>query len=155
MFQSSRIPISPIEIRIMLRSIDQVLQYLKILTFFTINVLLSLPPTLAKDVRVEFPIFLRPLDREVELIIQLGFQSPLIRIRTDLNVVKQIEDVELIGILFDGSELKVKTYKSKNEIAKDKDKLVLLYRIFRNADVEVTILPGTSTVKHGVESMII
>ena len=74
MFQSSRIPISPIEIRIMLRSIDQVLQYLKILTFFTINVLLSLPPTLAKDVRVEFPIFLRPLDREVELIIQLGFK---------------------------------------------------------------------------------
>jgi len=126
-----------LEMRISIPDPNDALDYLRLLVYQFMGVIASIPPVLARDIRLEVPVFVRGLDGEVEMSIQSMPISPLLRIRTSREILERISGVNYVGVTLDSGGTSLKMYRGRDEAMRDRERLLILYRIFLNSGVEI------------------
>ncbi|MGC8543715.1 MAG: hypothetical protein ACP5NQ_07205 [Vulcanisaeta sp.] len=138
------------EIRLTIPNADDALDYLRLMLNNLIGLMASIPPALAQSVKPEVPIFLKSTGSEAEISIHYSPLMPLIRIRTSKDLMNKVSGINFIGVVLDSGGTILKMYRSKEEMSKDKEKLLLLFRVFMNSDVELQPLPSVPKGQGGV-----
>ncbi len=139
----------PQEVKISIPNPDDALDYLRVFVSYIFGILVSLPPAIVQNIKFELPVFIRQLNGEVELVIQYSHIMPIIRIRTNREILAKIGEYNYAGVLAETSiGTSLKLYKSKEEIIRDRERLLVLYRLFKNTHIE--LLHHSAEVTHGV-----
>lgn len=85
------------------------------------------------------------MDGETEISIHYSPLMPLIRIRTSRELMNKINGINFIGgVVLDLGGTVLRMYRAKEEMNKDREKLLLLFRVFMNSDIELLPLPSVS-----------
>ncbi|WP_243670673.1 hypothetical protein [Vulcanisaeta sp. JCM 16161] len=112
----------------------------------------SIPPALAQSVKPEIPIFVKSVNGEAEISIHYSPLMPLIRIRTSKDLISKVSGINFIGVVLDSGGTVLKMYRGKDEMSRDREKILLVFRVFMNSDIELQPLPS---VPRGQGSVII
>ena len=137
------------EVKIYIPNPSDAYDYLRMLLFQFINTLASIPPPLSRELRPEIPVFIRLLDSEVELAVQPSLNYPLLKIRTSRDFLKLIDGTSYIGVVLESTGTNLKMYRSRDEMVKDRERLLVVFRIFMNSGIEIHALPSIGRVEHG------
>ncbi|BDR92004.1 hypothetical protein [Vulcanisaeta souniana] len=132
------------EIRLSIPNADDALDYLRLMLNNLIGLMASIPPALAQSIKPEIPIFVKSMDGETEISIHYSPLMPLIRIRTSRELMNKINGINFIGVVLDLGGTVLRMYRAKEEMNKDREKLLLLFRVFMNSDIELLPLPSVS-----------
>ncbi|GAB6943691.1 hypothetical protein [Vulcanisaeta sp. JCM 14467] len=138
------------EIRLAIPNADDALDYLRLMLNNLIGLMASIPPALAQSVKPEIPIFVKMADGEAEISIHYSPLMPLIRIRTAKDLINKISGINFIGIVLDSGGTVLKMYKGKDEMGRDREKILLVFRVFMNSDIELQPLPSAPKGQGGV-----
>ncbi|WP_069806744.1 hypothetical protein [Vulcanisaeta thermophila] len=138
------------EIKITIPSADDALDYLRIMLNNLIGLMASIPPALARDVKPEVPVFVRPFDNNAEMAIQYSPIMPLIRITTSKDLLSKVSGINFIGVIIDAGGTAIRMYRSREEMGRDRDKLLVVFRLFMNSDVELLPMPSARGGQGGV-----
>ena len=138
------------EIRLTIPNADDALDYLRLMLNNLIGLMASIPPALAQSVKPEIPIFVKMADGEAEISIHYSPLMPLIRIRTAKDLINKISGINFIGVVLDSGGTVLKMYKGKDEMGRDREKILLVFRVFMNSDIELQPLPSVSKGQGGV-----
>ena len=138
------------EIRLTIPNADDALDYLRLMLNNLIGLMASIPPALAQSVKPEIPIFVKSVDGEAEISIHYSPLMPLIRIRTSKDLINRVSGVNFIGVVLDSGGTVLKMYKGKDEMGRDREKILLVFRVFMNSDIELQPLPSVSKGQGGV-----
>ncbi|ADN50338.1 hypothetical protein [Vulcanisaeta distributa] len=138
------------EIRLSIPNADDALDYLRLMLNNLIGLMASIPPALAQSVKPEIPIFVKSADGEAEISIHYSPLMPLIRIRTSKDLINKVSGVNFIGVVLDSGGTILKMYKGKDEMSRDREKILLVFRVFMNSDVELQPLPSVPRGQGGV-----
>ncbi|GAB6947361.1 hypothetical protein JCM16161A_14910 [Vulcanisaeta sp. JCM 16161] len=140
------------EIRLTIPSADDALDYLRLMLNNLIGLMASIPPALAQSVKPEIPIFVKSVNGEAEISIHYSPLMPLIRIRTSKDLISKVSGINFIGVVLDSGGTVLKMYRGKDEMSRDREKILLVFRVFMNSDIELQPLPS---VPRGQGSVII
>ncbi|MFB6470379.1 MAG: hypothetical protein TU36_003985 [Vulcanisaeta sp. AZ3] len=138
------------EIKLSIPNADDALDYLRLMLNNLIGLMASIPPAIAQSVKPEVPIFLRAIDGEAEITIHYSPLMPLIRIRTSKELLSKVSGINFIGVILDSGGTALKMYRGRDEMNKDKEKLLFVFRLFMNSDIELQPLPSVSKGQGGV-----
>lgn len=138
------------EIKLTIPSADDALDYLRIMLNNLIGLMASIPPALARDVKPEVPVFVKTYGNNAEMAIQYSPIMPLIRITTSKDLVGKIAGINFIGVVLDAGGTSLKMYKTKEEMGRDRDKLLIVFRLFMNSDIELLPIPSARGGQGGV-----
>jgi len=138
------------EIRLSIPNADDALDYLRLMLNNLIGLMASLPPALAQSVKPEIPLFIRVVGNEAELSIHYSPLMPLIRVRTSRDLVNKLSGVNFIGVALDSGGTVLKMYRSREEMGRDREKLLFVFRVFMNSDIELQPLPSVSRGQGGM-----
>jgi hypothetical protein len=138
------------EIRLSIPNVDDALDYLRLMLNNLIGLMASIPPALAQSVKPEIPVFIRVVGNDAELSIHYSPLMPLIRVRTSKDLVNKVSGISFIGVVLDSGGTVLKMYKNKDEMGRDREKLLLVFRVFMNSDIELQPLPSVSRGQGGV-----
>ncbi|ADY01997.1 hypothetical protein VMUT_1796 [Vulcanisaeta moutnovskia 768-28] len=130
------------EIKLSIPSADDALDYLRLMLNNLIGLMASIPPALAQSVKPEIPIFIKSVGNEAELSIHYSPLMPLIRIRTSKDLINKVSGISFIGVVLDSGGTILRMYRGKDEMGKDREKILLIFRVFMNSDVELQPLPS-------------
>ncbi|WP_054857511.1 hypothetical protein [Vulcanisaeta sp. JCM 16159] len=137
------------EIRLSIPNADDALDYLRLMLNNLIGFMASIPPALAQNVKPEIPVFIRSISNEAEVSIHYSPLMPLIRIRTSRDLINKVSGVNFIGVILDSGGTALRMYKNRDEMSRDREKILLLFRVFMNSDVELQPLPSVSQGQGG------
>ncbi|WP_054853435.1 hypothetical protein [Vulcanisaeta distributa] len=134
------------EIRLSIPNADDALDYLRLMLNNLIGFMASIPPpALAQNVKPEIPVFIRSISNEAEVSIHYSPPlMPLIRIRTSRDLINKVSGVNFIGVILDSGGTVLRMYRNRDEMSRDREKILLLFRVFMNSDVELQPLPSVS-----------
>ncbi|PLC68956.1 hypothetical protein B7L70_00855 [Vulcanisaeta sp. EB80] len=138
------------EIRLSIPNVDDALDYLRLMLNNLIGLMASIPPALAQSVKPEIPVFIRVVGNDAELSIHYSPLMPLIRVRTSKDLVNKMSGISFIGVVLDSGGTVLKMYKNRDEMGRDREKLLLVFRVFMNSDIELQPLPSVSRGQGGV-----
>jgi len=138
------------EIRLSIPNVDDALDYLRLMLNNLIGLMASIPPALAQSVKPEIPVFIRVMGNDAELSIHYSPLMPLIRVRTSKDLVNKVSGISFIGVVLDSGGTVLKMYKNRDEMGRDREKLLLVFRVFMNSDIELQPLPSVSRGQGGV-----
>jgi len=138
------------EIRLSIPNVDDALDYLRLMLNNLIGLMASIPPALAQSVKPEIPVFIRVVGNDAELSIHYSPLMPLIRVRTSKDLVSKVSGISFIGVVLDSGGTVLKMYKNRDEMGRDREKLLLVFRVFMNSDIELQPLPSVSRGQGGV-----
>ncbi|KUO80857.1 MAG: hypothetical protein RXN89_02465 [Vulcanisaeta sp.] len=138
------------EIRLSIPNVDDALDYLRLMLNNLIGLMASIPPALAQSVKPEIPVFIRVVGNDAELSIHYSPLMPLIRVRTSKDLVNKVSGISFIGVVLDSGGTVLKMYKNRDEMGRDREKLLLVFRVFMNSDIELQPLPSVSRGQGGV-----
>ncbi|KUO82525.1 MAG: hypothetical protein AT714_04120 [Vulcanisaeta sp. OSP_8] len=138
------------EIRLSIPNVDDALDYLRLMLNNLIGLMASIPPALAQSVKPEIPVFIRVVGNDAELSIHYSPLMPLIRVRTSKDLVNKVSGISFIGVVLDSGGTILKMYKNRDEMGRDREKLLLVFRVFMNSDIELQPLPSVSRGQGGV-----
>jgi len=138
------------EIRLSIPNVDDALDYLRLMLNNLIGLMASIPPALAQSVKPEIPVFIRVVGNDAELSIHYSPLMPLIRVRTSKDLVNKVSGISFIGVVLDSGGTVLKMYKNRDEMGRDREKLLLVFRVFMNSDIELQPLPSVPKGQGGV-----
>jgi hypothetical protein len=138
------------EIRLSIPNVDDALDYLRLMLNNLIGLMASIPPALAQSVKPEIPVFIRVVGNDAELSIHYSPLMPLIRVRTSKDLVNKVSGISFIGVVLDSGGTILKMYKNRDEMGRDREKLLLVFRVFMNSDIELQPLPSVPRGQGGV-----
>jgi hypothetical protein len=138
------------EIRLSIPNVDDALDYLRLMLNNLIGLMASIPPALAQSVKPEIPVFIRVVGNDAELSIHYSPLMPLIRVRTSKDLVNKVSGISFIGVVLDSGGTILKMYKNRDEMGRDREKLLLVFRVFMNSDIELQPLPSVPKGQGGV-----
>lgn len=138
------------EIRLSIPNVDDALDYLRLMLNNLIGLMASIPPALAQSVKPEIPVFIRVVGNDAELSIHYSPLMPLIRVRTSKDLVNKVSGISFIGVVLDSGGTVLKMYKNRDEMGRDREKLLLVFRVFMNSDIELQPLLSVSRGQGGV-----
>ncbi len=132
------------EIRLAIPNADDALDYLRLMLNILIGLMASIPPALAQSVKPEVPVFVKSVNGGTEISIHYSPLMPLIRIRTSKDLINKISGINFIGVVLDSGGTVLKMYRNRDEINRDREKVLFIFRVFMNSDVELQPLPSVS-----------